>query len=203
MVPPARNRPPVTKSQPAAAVGQTIRPSLPLSDLRPYRWCRPPPASGSGRRKAPIIRPKNWSGVAFGQTVPLNRSSVNGLFSGDKKKCRHSHMLWLSPDSAPRGVAGVRLKGLPTGATHRRRSDGCPRRHRWPAAETTRSINEHDWHSSEYVGWWINPGHEPRCRTAAALQAMLAHFDAPADTEFSVIDIGGLPTNDQAFLAGR
>jgi ubiquinone/menaquinone biosynthesis C-methylase UbiE len=60
-----------------------------------------------------------------------------------------------------------------------------------PAAEITRSTNEHDWHSSEYVDWWITRDQGRDAERRQRLQAMLAHADAPPNAEFSVIDIGG------------
>jgi 2-polyprenyl-3-methyl-5-hydroxy-6-metoxy-1,4-benzoquinol methylase len=60
-----------------------------------------------------------------------------------------------------------------------------------PAAETKHSSNEHDWHSSEYVDWWITRDQGRDAERRQRLQAMLAHADAPANAEFSVIDIGG------------
>jgi len=60
-----------------------------------------------------------------------------------------------------------------------------------PAAETTRSTNEHDWHSSEYVDWWITRDRGRDAERRQRLQKMLAHADAPPNAKFSVIDIGG------------
>jgi ubiquinone/menaquinone biosynthesis C-methylase UbiE len=60
-----------------------------------------------------------------------------------------------------------------------------------PAAETKHSSNEHDWHSSEYVDWWITRDQGRDAERRQRLRAMLAHADAPANTELSVIDIGG------------
>lgn len=60
-----------------------------------------------------------------------------------------------------------------------------------PAAKTRRSTNEHDWHSSEYVDWWITRDQSRDAERRQRLQAMLAHADAQAGTELSVIDIGG------------
>jgi ubiquinone/menaquinone biosynthesis C-methylase UbiE len=56
---------------------------------------------------------------------------------------------------------------------------------------TERSTSEHDWHSSEYVDWWITRDQSRDAERRQRLQAMLAHVGAAADTEFSVIDIGG------------
>jgi SAM-dependent methyltransferase len=56
---------------------------------------------------------------------------------------------------------------------------------------TDRSTGEHDWHSSDYVDWWITRDQSRDAERRQRLQVMLAHADAATDTEFSVVDIGG------------
>ena len=54
-----------------------------------------------------------------------------------------------------------------------------------------RSTSEHDWHSRDYVDWWIIRDQGRDAERRQRLQAMLGHAGVAADAELSVIDIGG------------
>ena len=59
------------------------------------------------------------------------------------------------------------------------------------AATRDRSIGEHDWHSGDYVGWWIARDQSRDAERRERLRAMLSHADIPADAELAVLDVGG------------
>jgi SAM-dependent methyltransferase len=54
-----------------------------------------------------------------------------------------------------------------------------------------RSDAEHDWHSTDYVGWWITRDVSRDAERRERLRAMLAQARFAADAEISVLDIGG------------
>src|SRR5262249_18886920 len=54
-----------------------------------------------------------------------------------------------------------------------------------------RSTSEHDWHSRDYVDWWITRDQSRDAERRQRLRAMLGHTGVAADVELSVIDIGG------------
>jgi len=56
---------------------------------------------------------------------------------------------------------------------------------------TERSTSKHDWHSSNYVDWWIARDQSRDAERRQRLQAMLSHAGGARNVEFSVIDIGG------------
>src|SRR5262249_50419157 len=56
---------------------------------------------------------------------------------------------------------------------------------------TDRSTSAHDWHSRDYVDWWITRDQSRDTERRQRLQAMLGHAGVAADAELSVIDIGG------------
>jgi 2-polyprenyl-3-methyl-5-hydroxy-6-metoxy-1,4-benzoquinol methylase len=56
---------------------------------------------------------------------------------------------------------------------------------------TERSTSKHDWHSSDYVDWWIARDQSRDAARRQRLQAMLSHSDSARDVGVSVIDIGG------------
>ena len=53
-----------------------------------------------------------------------------------------------------------------------------------------RPIGEHDWHSSDYVDWWINRDLGRDSDRRQRLRAMLSHAAIVADAKFAVLDIG-------------
>jgi SAM-dependent methyltransferase len=59
------------------------------------------------------------------------------------------------------------------------------------ATPENRAIGEHDWHSSDYVDWWITRDQSRDAERRERLRAMLAHADVAADAEFTVLDVGG------------
>jgi SAM-dependent methyltransferase len=59
------------------------------------------------------------------------------------------------------------------------------------AATTDRSTGEHDWHSSEYVDWWIARDQSRDAERRQRLRNMLGHSGFAADAEVLVLDIGG------------
>ena len=59
------------------------------------------------------------------------------------------------------------------------------------ATTQDRSIGEHDWHSGEYVDWWITRDQSRDAERRERLKAMLSHADVAADAEFAVLDVGG------------
>src|SRR5215468_10443605 len=54
-----------------------------------------------------------------------------------------------------------------------------------------RSTSEHDWHSRDYVDWWITRDQSRDAERRQQLRAMLGHARTAADAELAVIDIGG------------
>jgi ubiquinone/menaquinone biosynthesis C-methylase UbiE len=58
-------------------------------------------------------------------------------------------------------------------------------------ATSERSTSEHDWHSRDYVDWWITRDQSRDTERRQRLQTMLGHAGVAADAELSVIDIGG------------
>jgi SAM-dependent methyltransferase len=54
-----------------------------------------------------------------------------------------------------------------------------------------RAIGEHDWHSSNYVDWWITRDKSRDAERRQRLREMLSHSGFAADTEVSVLDVGG------------
>ena len=59
------------------------------------------------------------------------------------------------------------------------------------AASEDRPIGEHDWHSTDYVDYWITRDLSRDAERRQRLRAMLAHAGFAADAEFSVLDVGG------------
>jgi ubiquinone/menaquinone biosynthesis C-methylase UbiE len=59
------------------------------------------------------------------------------------------------------------------------------------AATQDRPIDEHDWHSSDYVDWWITRDLSRDAERRQRLRQMLSHANLAADAEFSVLDVGG------------
>jgi ubiquinone/menaquinone biosynthesis C-methylase UbiE len=59
------------------------------------------------------------------------------------------------------------------------------------ATTENRSIGEHDWHSSEYVDWWITRDQSRDAERRQRLRDMLAQAGIAADADIAVLDIGG------------
>jgi SAM-dependent methyltransferase len=59
------------------------------------------------------------------------------------------------------------------------------------ATPENRSIGEHDWHSNEYVDWWITRDVSRDAERRQRLRDLLARTELAADTAISVLDIGG------------
>jgi SAM-dependent methyltransferase len=59
------------------------------------------------------------------------------------------------------------------------------------ATPENRPIGEHDWHSSDYVDYWITRDKSRDAERRERLRTMLAHADVAADAEFTVLDVGG------------
>jgi ubiquinone/menaquinone biosynthesis C-methylase UbiE len=60
-----------------------------------------------------------------------------------------------------------------------------------PAARRDNAAGEHEWHSPEYVDWWIARDQSRDAERRQRLRDMLAHAHVPADGEVSVLDVGG------------
>lgn len=60
-----------------------------------------------------------------------------------------------------------------------------------PAAQKDFAAGEHDWHSQDYVAWWVarDAGREGERRRR--LRAMLAHAPFARAAEIAVLDVGG------------
>jgi len=56
---------------------------------------------------------------------------------------------------------------------------------------TDRSTGKHDWHSGDYVDWWIARDQSRDAERRQRLQTMLSHAGRAYNVEFSVVDIGG------------
>jgi ubiquinone/menaquinone biosynthesis C-methylase UbiE len=59
------------------------------------------------------------------------------------------------------------------------------------ATTENRSIGEHDWHSSEYVDWWITRDLSRDAERRRRLRDMLAQAGTAADADIAALDIGG------------
>jgi ubiquinone/menaquinone biosynthesis C-methylase UbiE len=59
------------------------------------------------------------------------------------------------------------------------------------ATNEDRAIGEHDWHSTEYVDWWITRDLSRDAERRQRLREMLAHAGAAAEAEIAVLDVGG------------
>jgi ubiquinone/menaquinone biosynthesis C-methylase UbiE len=60
-----------------------------------------------------------------------------------------------------------------------------------PATPDSRAIGEHEWHSPDYVDWWITRDQSRNAERRQRLREMLAQTGFAADAEFSVLDVGG------------
>jgi ubiquinone/menaquinone biosynthesis C-methylase UbiE len=60
-----------------------------------------------------------------------------------------------------------------------------------PTLHEDRSIGEHDWHSADYVDFWITRDKSRDAERRLRLKAMLSHVGLAADAAFSVLDVGG------------
>lgn len=59
------------------------------------------------------------------------------------------------------------------------------------ATREDRSIGEHDWHSAEYVDYWITRDQSRDAERRERLRGMLSHADVATDAAFTVLDVGG------------
>jgi ubiquinone/menaquinone biosynthesis C-methylase UbiE len=59
------------------------------------------------------------------------------------------------------------------------------------AATTDRPIGEHDWHSPDYVGYWITRDLSRDAERRKRLREMLSHANVAVDAAISVLDVGG------------
>jgi len=59
------------------------------------------------------------------------------------------------------------------------------------ATTETRPIGEHDWHSTDYVDWWIARDRSRDAERRKQLREMLAQVKFAVDAEVSVLDVGG------------
>jgi ubiquinone/menaquinone biosynthesis C-methylase UbiE len=59
------------------------------------------------------------------------------------------------------------------------------------AADDSRSTSEHDWHSGEYVEWWIARDQGRDAERRIRLREMVAQAGAAPDAPLSVLDVGG------------
>jgi ubiquinone/menaquinone biosynthesis C-methylase UbiE len=59
------------------------------------------------------------------------------------------------------------------------------------SATTDRAIGEHDWHSSDYVDYWITRDKSRDAERRQRAKEMLSHSGLAADAAFSVLDVGG------------
>jgi ubiquinone/menaquinone biosynthesis C-methylase UbiE len=58
-------------------------------------------------------------------------------------------------------------------------------------AADQRPVGEHDWHSSDYVDFWITRDKSRDAERRERLRAMLSHAGLGGNGEFSVLDVGG------------
>jgi ubiquinone/menaquinone biosynthesis C-methylase UbiE len=59
------------------------------------------------------------------------------------------------------------------------------------ATTEDRPIGEHDWHSTDYVDYWITRDLSRDAERRQRLREMLSHTGLAADAQFSVLDVGG------------
>jgi ubiquinone/menaquinone biosynthesis C-methylase UbiE len=62
---------------------------------------------------------------------------------------------------------------------------------RTAATAAERPIDEHDWHSSDYVDWWITRDLSRDAERRQRLREMLSHATFAADADIAVLDVGG------------
>ncbi|MGH7090168.1 MAG: class I SAM-dependent methyltransferase [Stellaceae bacterium] len=60
-----------------------------------------------------------------------------------------------------------------------------------PQTREDRAIGEHDWHSQDYVSWWVGRDAGRDAERRERLQAMLAHAPFAREAEIAVLDVGG------------
>jgi ubiquinone/menaquinone biosynthesis C-methylase UbiE len=60
-----------------------------------------------------------------------------------------------------------------------------------PTPHEDRPIGEHDWHSADYVDFWITRDKSRDAERRERLKAMLSHAGLATDAAFSVLDVGG------------
>jgi len=60
-----------------------------------------------------------------------------------------------------------------------------------PTPHEDRPIGEHDWHSSDYVDYWITRDKSRDAERRQRLKEMLSHSGFAADAAVSVLDVGG------------
>lgn len=59
------------------------------------------------------------------------------------------------------------------------------------ATRDGRSVGEHDWHSEDYVAWWLKRDAGRDADRRERLRAMLAHAGFPREAQVAVLDVGG------------
>jgi len=60
-----------------------------------------------------------------------------------------------------------------------------------PTPHEDRRIGEHDWHSADYVNFWITRDKSRDAERRQRLKEMLSHSGIAADATISVLDVGG------------
>lgn len=60
-----------------------------------------------------------------------------------------------------------------------------------PRTTRDRSIGEHEWHSADYVDWWISRDQSRDAARRMRLREMLSHAGFTHDAALSVLDVGG------------
>jgi ubiquinone/menaquinone biosynthesis C-methylase UbiE len=60
-----------------------------------------------------------------------------------------------------------------------------------PTRHEDRPISEHDWHSADYVDFWITRDQSRDAERRERLKAMLSHAGFAMGDAFSVLDVGG------------
>jgi ubiquinone/menaquinone biosynthesis C-methylase UbiE len=59
------------------------------------------------------------------------------------------------------------------------------------ATPESRSTGEHEWHSADYVDWWITRDQSRDAERRQRLREMLSHAPAAPDAALAVLDVGG------------
>lgn len=59
------------------------------------------------------------------------------------------------------------------------------------AAREDRPVGEHDWHSQDYVAWWVERDAARDADRRERLRAMLAHAPFAREVAIAVLDVGG------------
>src|SRR5579863_5281286 len=95
---------------------------------------------------------------------------------------------------AGRSTTRARASCRPTGRAATPRSSRCSSRtgrRSSMGAQSGFAVGEHDWHSQDYVDWWLQRDREREPERRERLARMLTYAPFEREAEIAVVDIGG------------